>query len=90
MAQMRRRRVEASAVKNCKAILSADIIPRSKNVCLHRHFCEAVNGADAPTARGGFSREELQSNSFCAYYTTLHRLIQQRAALSRYKNCLAL
>ena len=23
--------------------LSADIIPRSKNVCLHRHFREAVN-----------------------------------------------
>ena len=24
---------------------SADIIPRSKNMCLHRHFCEAVNSA---------------------------------------------
>ena len=42
--------VEASAVKNCKAILSADIIPRSKNVCSHRHFHEAVNCAAAHSA----------------------------------------
>ena len=36
--------VEASAVKNCLAILPADIIPRSENACLQGHFREAVNG----------------------------------------------
>ena len=45
--------VEASAVKNCLAILPADIIPRSKNVCLHGHFREAVNAESVPQARLG-------------------------------------
>ena len=45
--------VEASAVKNCIAILPADIIPRSKNVCLHKHFREAVNAESVPQARLG-------------------------------------
>ena len=67
--------VEASAVKNCIAILPADIIPRSKNVCSHRHFCEAVNCADAPLVRGGVSREELHSNSSCGYYTTKQKCV---------------
>ena len=46
------------------------IKPRSENACLQGHFRETVNCADAPTARGGVSREELHSNSSRAYYTT--------------------
>ena len=30
---------------------SVIIIPRSKNVCLHRHFCEAVNVTGARSAQ---------------------------------------
>ena len=78
--------VEASAVKNCLAILPADIIPRSKNACSQGHFREAVNTADAPLVRGGVSREELPSNSSCGYYTTKQKCVLAQT-FSRSRQC---
>ena len=54
------------------------IIPRSKNVCSHKHFREAVNCAAAHCAEAAKPLDFAFQQNPCAYYTTYSRLFKHR------------
>ena len=53
------------------------IIPRSENVCLHKHFREAVNCAAAHCAEAAKPLDFAFQQNPCAYYTTYSRFFKR-------------
>ena len=69
--QWRRRtgvRRRAFGDKGCVSRLPRILYHGAKDVCLHRHFCEAVNGAGARKCAKEPSATKTASAGFCAYY----------------------
>ena len=75
--QWRRRtevRRRAFGDKGCVSRLPRILYHEAKDVCLHRHFCEAVNGAGARKCAEEPSATKTASAGFCSYYTTKQKM----------------